>query len=96
MHWLRWAYMFFSTKLLIKVLEYDNENKNSSHDFGKDILPELIHTHKVCGHLFGESVGRVSADNYRRDVGSIESYYQANMDLLKSIPPFDLYQDTGQ
>lgn len=82
----------FSTKLLIDILEADSQVENSSHDFGKDILPKLINTHKVFSHHFGESKGRVSPDNYWRDVGTIESYYQANMDLLKSIPPLDLYQ----
>lgn len=83
----------FSTKLLLDILESDNRNENSSHDFGKDILPKLINNRRVCAHHFGESKGRVSPDKYWRDVGTIDSYYQANMDLLKSIPPLDLYQD---
>lgn len=83
----------FSTKLLIDVLEKDSIDENSSHDFGNDILPKLIKSHRVCAHHFGETKGRVSPDKYWRDVGTIESYYQANMDLLKSIPPLDLYQD---
>jgi len=83
----------FSTKLLIDVLEKDSIDENSSHDFGKDILPKLIKNHRVCAHYFGDTKGRVSPDKYWRDVGTIESYYQANMDLLKSIPPLDLYQD---
>ncbi|MDH5517580.1 MAG: glucose-1-phosphate adenylyltransferase [Gammaproteobacteria bacterium] len=83
----------FSKQLLIDVLAADNLQTRSSHDFGKDILPALIKTHRVYGHRFGESKGRVSADNYWRDVGTIDSYYQANMDLLKSIPPLDLYQN---
>jgi len=82
----------FSKKLLLDILEKDSQDENSSHDFGKDILPKLIHSHRVCAHHFGEPIGRVSPDNYWRDVGTIESYYQANMDLLKSIPPLDLYQ----
>lgn len=83
----------FSTGLLLEILEADSQNENSSHDFGKDILPELIKTHRVYAHAFGEKEGRVSPDKYWRDVGTIESYYQANMDLLKSVPPLDLYQD---
>lgn len=84
----------FSTKLLLEVLEKDSLNENSSHDFGKDILPQLIHTQSVYAHYFGQTQGRVSADNYWRDVGTIDSYYQANMDLLESIPPLDLYQNS--
>jgi glucose-1-phosphate adenylyltransferase len=82
----------FSKKLLLEILEKDSHNENSSHDFGHDIMPRLIHSHNVYAHHFGEPIGRVSPDNYWRDVGTIESYYQANMDLLKSIPPLDLYQ----
>jgi glucose-1-phosphate adenylyltransferase len=82
----------FSKKLLLDILEKDSQDDNSSHDFGKDILPKLIHSHGVYAHHFGEPIGRVTPDNYWRDVGTIESYYQANMDLLKSIPPLDLYQ----
>jgi len=82
----------FSTKLLIDILDQDSRDETSSHDFGKDILPGLIHSHHVCAHYFGEVEGRVSPDNYWRDVGTIDSFYQANMDLLKPIPPMDLYQ----
>jgi glucose-1-phosphate adenylyltransferase len=82
----------FSTRLLLEVLEQDSQDEDSSHDFGKDILPKLIKTHRVCIHPFGESKGRVEPDKYWRDVGTIDSYYQANMDLLKSIPPLNLYQ----
>lgn len=82
----------FSTQLLIKVLEEDSKNDSSSHDFGNDILPKLIHSHNVYAHYFGSTHGRVSPDNYWRDVGTIDSFYQANMDLLKSVPPLDLYQ----
>ena len=82
----------FSTKILLDVLDVDSKDENSNHDFGNDILPKLIKSHRVCAHYFGSSTGRVSPDNYWRDVGTIDSYYQANMDLLKSIPPLDLYQ----
>lgn len=83
----------FETKLLLDLLEADGMNEASTHDFGNDIFPALIHTHKVQVHLFGQTEGRVTADNYWRDVGTIDSYYQANMDLLKSVPPLDLYQN---
>lgn len=82
----------FSKQLLLDVLEKDSLDDNSSHDFGKDILPGLIQTHRVCAHYFGQTKGRVSPDRYWRDVGTLDSYYQANMDLLKSIPSLDLYQ----
>lgn len=82
----------FSTKLLIETLEADSQDEHSSHDFGKDILPKLIHSHHVCAHFFGEKEGRVSPDNYWRDVGTLDSFYEANMDLLQPLPAMDLYQ----
>jgi len=82
----------FSTKLLKTVLEEDKKNKHSQHDFGKNILPKLIHTHKVQAFTFGGKEGRVTRDHYWRDVGTIDAYFQANMDLLQPMPPLDLYQ----
>ncbi|MFT5505086.1 MAG: glucose-1-phosphate adenylyltransferase [Gammaproteobacteria bacterium] len=82
----------FSSKLLINVLDEDSQDESSSHDFGKDILPKLIHSHHVYGHNFGDEKGRVSPDKYWRDVGTLDSFYEANMDLLKQVPPIDLYQ----
>ena len=83
----------FSKQLLLDTLEADHGKADSSHDFGKDILPELIQTHRVCAYRFGGTAGRVSPDNYWRDVGTIDSYYEANMDLLKPVPSLNLYQD---
>lgn len=82
----------FSTQFLINALEQDYENANSCHDFGKDILPKVIKSHRVFAHEFGGQDGRVSPDKYWRDVGTIDAYYQSNMDLLKPVPPLDLYQ----
>ncbi len=82
----------FSTNLLIQVLREDHENTNSSHDFGKDLLLELTKSHKVYAHHFGGSEGRVTPDRYWRDVGTIDAFYKANMDLLKPVPPLNLYQ----
>jgi len=82
-----------SRNLLQAILESDHTAADSSHDFGKDILPALLRTHRVCAYRFGTTEGRVSPDNYWRDVGTIDSYYEANMDLLKPVPSLDLYQD---
>lgn len=82
----------FSTDMLLKVLEEDAENIYSSHDFGKDIIPKLIDGCGVYAHHFGGEEGRVTQDTYWRDVGTIDSYYQANMDLLQPVPPINLYQ----
>jgi glucose-1-phosphate adenylyltransferase len=82
----------FSTEKLINIVEQDQKQSSSSHDFGKDILPRIIDSQKVYGYLFGGDLGRVSPDRYWRDVGTIDAFYQSNMDLLKPIPPINLYQ----
>ncbi|QUM81218.1 glucose-1-phosphate adenylyltransferase [Moritella sp. 5] len=82
----------FTTDALIDALEKDADNPNSNHDFGKDIIPRLIDKEKVYAHQFGGSTGRVSEDAYWRDVGTIDSLYQANMDLLQPVSPINLYQ----
>jgi len=83
----------FSTQKLLEVLKHDSKDETSSHDFGKDIIPKLIDSGKVYGYQFGGDTGRVTPDRYWRDVGTIDAYYQANMDLLDQIPPMNLYQD---
>jgi len=83
----------FSRQQLLQALQEDNRNKGSSNDFGKDILPSLIHSHKVVAHQFGSLEGRVSPDRYWRAVGTIDAYYEANMDLLEPVPSLNLYQE---
>ncbi len=80
----------FSIELLRRELVADHNDLNSSHDFGKDLLPRLIHTNRVFGYRFHDPC-EDSAQPYWRDVGTIDAYYQANMDLLKSPAPLDLY-----
>lgn len=82
----------FSIDLLIAALKEDHLDENSSHDFGKDIIPCLINSHHVTAHRFGSKEGRVTPDRYWRDVGTLDSYYQANMDLLEPVPALNLYQ----
>jgi glucose-1-phosphate adenylyltransferase len=83
----------FSMDLLQQALASDHEDSDSGHDFGHDILPRLINSHRVYAYRFGKRTGRVSPDNYWRDVGTIDSYYEANMDLLEPVPSLNLYQD---
>jgi len=83
----------FSSRKLLDVLKQDSKDKTSSHDFGKDIIPKLIDSGTVYGYQFGGDSGRVTPDRYWRDVGTIDAYYQANMDLLDQVPPMNLYQD---
>ena len=83
----------FSKSLLQELLEQDYAQPGSSHDFGKDILPAIIAERRVMAYGFGGSAGRVTPDCYWRDVGTIDAYYQANMDLLEPVPPLNLYQE---
>lgn len=83
----------FNMDLLLDSLETDHQDKNSLHDFGNNIIPELVKSKKVLAYSFGGSEGRVSADRYWRDVGTIDSFYESNMDLLEPVPPINLYQE---
>jgi len=83
----------FSKEELIKAIQQDHAEVASSHDFARDILPRLIDTHRVYAHEFGGTEGRVTQDRYWRDVGTIDAYYEANMDLLKPLPALNLYQN---
>jgi glucose-1-phosphate adenylyltransferase len=72
----------FNTDVLIKCLEEDMEMEDSGHDFGRDIMPCLPEKHKVAGFMFHD---------YWRDIGTVEAYWQANMDLIVDLPPLNLY-----
>ncbi|QJY39136.1 glucose-1-phosphate adenylyltransferase [Vibrio europaeus] len=82
----------FEMETLQRVLREDADNEFSSHDFGNDIIPRLIDEQCVYAYNFCSDRGRVARDCYWRDVGTIDSFYQANMDLLEPIPPMNLYQ----
>jgi glucose-1-phosphate adenylyltransferase len=72
----------FSASKLYKYLEEDSKNENSSNDFGKDILPTML----SCG----EKMMAYEFSGYWKDVGTIDSLYDANMDLLGDNPAFDI------
>ena len=82
----------FERETLTQALLEDAENALSSHDFGKDVIPKLIDESGVYAYNFCSDRGRVAKDCYWRDVGTIDSFYQANMDLLEPVPPMNLYQ----
>jgi len=84
----------FSTELLLRELYADAENEASSHDFGRDILPGLVGRAPMFAYDFqtNEIPGDPrSQEPYWRDVGTIESYYAANMDLRSATPALNLY-----
>src|SRR5580704_16149330 len=80
----------FNTQLLIPVLLADSEDPKSAHDFGKDILPRIINTHRVFAYNFVDE-NRKEEALYWRDVGTLDAYYEANMDLVSVSPVFNLY-----
>ena len=82
----------FSAEALREALVADQNRADSSHDFGKDVIPGLIDRCPVFAYRFGGTRGRVTPDRYWRDVGTLDVYYEANMDLLQTRPPLDLYQ----
>jgi glucose-1-phosphate adenylyltransferase len=82
----------FDMDVLRAALDDDAECPDSSHDFGKDIIPKLIKTESVYAYNFCNDKGRVAKDCYWRDVGTLDSFYEANMDLLEPVPPMNLYQ----
>jgi glucose-1-phosphate adenylyltransferase len=79
----------FNTQLLIPMLIADAENPQSSHDFGHDILPRILSKYRVFAYNF-EDENR-NGPQYWRDVGTIDAYYEANMDLVSVSPVFNLY-----
>jgi glucose-1-phosphate adenylyltransferase len=83
----------FSTKFLIDELRRDQADKNSSRDFGKDIIPHIVRNGKAVAHRFTRSCVRASTENeaYWRDVGTVDAYWQANIDLTDILPELDLY-----
>jgi glucose-1-phosphate adenylyltransferase len=82
----------FSIDVLISALEADHDLSSSSHDLTQDILPKMVAAGGVYAYQFGGEAGRVSQDRYWRDVATIDSYYEANMELLDPVPLLDLYQ----
>ncbi len=84
----------FTTDVLLRVLASDAENPMSVHDFGKSIIASMVESHDVFVYDF--STNRVPGQpegerGYWRDVGTIESYWKASMDLVSVTPAFDLY-----
>jgi glucose-1-phosphate adenylyltransferase len=79
----------FNTQLLIPILLADSEDPKSHHDFGKDILPRIISKHRVYAYDFVDENSKETM--YWRDVGTIDAYYEANMDLVSVSPVFNLY-----
>lgn len=81
----------FNTDVLIPALLKDAEEPNSSHDFGKDILPRMVKDYRVYSFDFVDENQKEA--QYWRDVGTLEAYYEANMDIVAVSPVFNLYDE---
>ncbi len=83
----------FETRYLFGLLREDAADPTSSHDFGKDIIPRLVVSGKAVAHPFERSCVRSSEDAppYWRDVGTLDSYFAANIDLTDIVPDLDLF-----
>ena len=83
----------FRTRFLFDQLRRDAADPNSSRDFGKDIIPYLVKHGKAVAHRFAHSCVRSTgeAEVYWRDVGTIDAYWEANIDLTMPVPALDLY-----
>jgi len=83
----------FETKFLIDLLKDDAADQSSSHDFGKDIVPHIVKNGKAVAHHFSQSCVRSTgeAGHYWRDVGTVDAYWAANIDLTDVVPDLDLY-----
>jgi len=81
----------FNADVLIPVLLKDAEDPQSSHDFGKDILPKMVEDYRVHYYDFVDENKKEA--KYWRDVGTLEAYYEANMDIVSVSPIFNLYDE---
>ena len=74
----------FNTTTLVKAI-IDDAKQDTNHDFGKNIIPGMIHSKRVYAYPFGDE------NNYWRDIGTLDAYWEANMDLVQASPEFNLY-----
>lgn len=79
--WVSMGIYCFKRDVLIEALQEDSNLAASSHDFGRDIVPRIFGSKRVFGYQYLD---------YWRDVGTIEAYWQANMDLIERYPPLNL------
>jgi glucose-1-phosphate adenylyltransferase len=79
----------FNRDFLLEQLIKDADTRGSSHDFGKDIIPEVIGKYRVLAFPFRHA--RTGAQLYWRDVGTVDAFWEANLELIGVTPPLDLY-----
>jgi len=83
----------FDTKFLLDQLRRDAADPASTHDFGKDIIPHIVEHGRAAAHRFERSCVRSVRETapYWRDVGTVDAYWEANIDLVDIVPPLDIY-----
>jgi len=86
----------FETQYMFELLRQDAADPDSSHDFGKDIIPRVVKSGKAIAHPFSRSCVRSDIEKtpYWRDVGTVDAFWQANIDLTDFTPELDLYDDS--
>ena len=81
----------FTAHFLFDQLMVDATRPESAHDFGRNMIPEVIGTHRVYAYLFLDENRKTDA--YWRDVGTLDAYYEANLDLVSVDPQLNMYDD---
>jgi glucose-1-phosphate adenylyltransferase len=83
----------FKTSFLAELLRRDAQDTTSSHDFGKDLIPYVVQHGKAVAHRFSDSCVKASRESeaYWRDAGTIDAYWEANIDLTSVLPGLDMY-----
>ena len=84
----------FNAHFLYEQLIRDADERHSTHDFGHDLIPYLVSRYRVFAHPFAAScVGESGTQPYWRDVGTVDAYWEANMELTKVSPDLNLYDE---
>jgi glucose-1-phosphate adenylyltransferase len=81
----------FERDVMVKALIEDAADPNSAHDFGRNVIPRCIDRNRVVAYDFRDLNGKTA--RYWRDVGTLDAYYEANMDLVAVTPEFNLYDE---
>jgi glucose-1-phosphate adenylyltransferase len=79
----------FNTNVLLEAVHEDAQAPDSSHDFGRDVIPRSLPKARVIAYDFRDI--NAKQNRYWRDVGTLDAYYEANMDLVNVVPEFNLY-----
>ena len=85
----------FATDFLIELLQQDAADPDSAHDFGRNIIPQIVKNGKAIAHKFSDSCVMTGSEPrpYWRDVGTVDAFWQANLDLTDFVPELDIYSE---